>query len=206
MQGGQIYSGWQTAWLIFFLPPLLPLLTVFLSKLNCDFIRSLIEMLRGAALTGGCYSMQRWCLCPFKTTSRLRRLFFHPLSFLLSPPHTTHPSFFKLWRCCIRFTVIFNEQWERHSVHFSSFFLSLLGCVSQSLKLDEMYSTSVSLESSVWVSVSVCVCVCDLMLSPIQIKLQWDFKKNQRGVVQSLWPFTLTRSSSVFTCRFITWS
>lgn len=145
----------------FLLPPRLPPLTVFLSKLNCDLIRSLIEMLQGAALTGGCYSMQRWCLRPFKITSWLLHLFFYLLSFLPVTNTHTHPFVIKLSRCCIRFTVILNEQLERHSVHFSSFFffLSLRGCVSQSLKLDEMYSTSVSLESRVWVIEWVSVCM-----------------------------------------------
>lgn len=39
------------------------------------------------------------------------------------------------------------------------FFFSVAGSVSQSLKLDEMYSTSVSLKSGVYVNVCVFVCV-----------------------------------------------
>lgn len=180
----------------FLLPPRLPPLTVFLSKLNCDLIRSLIEMLQGAALTGGCYSMQRWCLRPFKITSWLLHLFFYLLSFL--PVTNTHTSL-----CYQTLKVLHqiycNTQWTTRASFCSFlffFFLSLCGCVSQSLKLDEMYSTSVSLESSVWVREWVSVC----MWVRVNVCVTWCWHESHLnqvpvGFQKSTW------SSSVF-CEF----
>lgn len=65
--------------------------------------------------------MQRWYLCPFKMKSLVHPVLFPSLFSFPSSPHPFPPTswwwslhfyVFKLWRCCIRYTVILNEQWE----------------------------------------------------------------------------------------------
>ncbi len=154
--------------------------------------------------------MQQWCLCPFKMNSLVHSVFFS--SFFLFPSscrchhhhhhhHHTHlrfhSFFFKLWRCCIRFTVILNEQRERHSVYFFFSFSvavglwSLMKCTAHLCLL----KSGVYVCLRLWVrALSVCVCVFEL--SPIQIKLEskWDIEKNQCPKKES--------SNSVCVCKF----
>lgn len=57
-------------------------------------------------------------------SSSLPVFFLSCLLSLLSPtswPPSLHSFVFKLWRCCIRYTVKSNEQCERHSVHSVTF-------------------------------------------------------------------------------------
>lgn len=129
----------------------------------------------------GFNSMQRWYLCPFKTKPLV-----HPdpvprLFPFLSSSHPSHPTsrwslhfyVFNLWRCCIRYTVILNEQWV--CAFFFSFilFISVLFCSFLSLwsSLESVSLWSLmkcTAQLCLWnqecilacVCVRVCVCVC----------------------------------------------
>lgn len=124
------------------------------------------------------HSAVRWVLTvckddicvPLKWKSLVHPVPFPSLFSFHSSPHPFPPTswwwslhfyVFKLWRCCIRYTVILNEQWEWGFFLFCLFLFFYFSVgqfwVRQSLKFDEMYSTSVSLKSGVYFSLYVCV-------------------------------------------------
>lgn len=150
-------------------------------------------------------------LCPFK--NEITGPFFHRHSFILPSLHSSpcsHSSVFKLWRCCIRYTVILNEQWERHSVHSVSFCSFLFLRLSQSV-FEAWWNVQhicVSEKSGVYVSecVSVCVCECaqhESHSNQFRIKVGYRKKSRKKRVKWSslcAWTLTLMRSKQHWVC------
>lgn len=133
--------------------------------------------------------MQRWCLCPFKMKSLVHSVVFPPLiplSFPLSPAIIiiiitlfSLFSLFKLWRCCIRYTVILNEQWERHSVH-SVYFCSF--SVAGSVSLWSLMKCTAHL--CLWNQECMLMCVCVCARACISVCLTWCWNESHSNQVR----------------------
>ena len=160
-------------------------------------------------------------LCPFK--NELTGPFLHRLSFVLPSLHSSpcsHSSVFKLWRCCIRYTVILNEQRERHSVLFFSFSVadsislwSLMKCTAH-LCLWKIRSVCKRVHKCACscVCVCVCVCVCTTWVPFKSVSNQSGISKKKSGkkkshVIEPLcvnfYLNAIKATLSVFTCRFM---
>lgn len=157
-------------------------------------------------------------LCPFK--NEITGPFFHRHSFILPSLHSSpcsHSSVFKLWRCCIRYTVILNEQRERHSVLFFSLLFFSFFSVAESVSLWSLMKCTAHL--CLWKIRSVCKrvrkCVCVWVCTtwvPFksvsnQSGISKKIQKKKSQVIESLCVNfdldAIEATLSVFTCRFM---